>query len=281
MTGHSQARIVIGTLLGVWLLTLGTAVWQARRASLAESSLSAASKQIDNLRRAAAHTPAPVAPSGPSISTNPRDERAATAAREAQLRSLIADRDAQIETLQNQVNEARAESSRLRLRVNGFDEEQRKASDAANERYSAAVADWQSRLDSLNQQLETAQSAAEAARARTKAVEASLNKQTSDQAEAQTKFAEARRLLASLQDLNRRRETYLDSVLRRYRDVLSQLRTIGNLLDSSRDQNSSPVANAALARIESTITLAEDDMRQLSDVSHRAAQAEKRLSQLQ
>jgi chromosome segregation ATPase len=280
MMDHLRGRIAIGAILVAWLLTIGIGVWQAHRASVAENRAVVAERELSRLRQHLSQPAATNAPAEVSPSANPRDERAASARREAQSRGLVAGSEAEIATLESQLSDARAESIRQRQRAETLDEEQHKAAEAANARYATAQADWQTRLDSLTQQLETAHAAAEAARGRAAALEANLAKQTTDQSATQAKLAEARRLLASLEDLNRRRSTYIDSLQRRYRDVLGQLHAIGNVLDASRDRNSSVVSDAALARIENTITLAEDDMRQLGDVNGRAAQAEKRLSQL-
>lgn len=275
-----RARIAMGALLAAWLLTTGIAFWQARRASLAEERSQAAARELARLRGQAPQAAVPSETAEPAAAGSARGERSGSARRDTELGGLVARREAEIETLQSELSEARAETNRLRLRVDAFDEDLRKSADAANTRYATAQAEWQSRLESLTEQVETAQSAAEVARARSTALEASLARQTADQTASQAKLVEARRLLTSLQDLNRRRNTYLDSVLRRYRDVLGQLRAIGNVMDASRDQNASVVSSSALARIESTISLAEDDLRQLSDVNSRAAQTEKQLSQM-
>ncbi len=280
MMKHVRARLPILILTAAWLATLVAVIWQTHQTSLARKQATAAEKALATARTPAAPAaPAPSQPAAPE-ETEHEAERA-TAQRDAKTRALLAQRDAEVLSLQQQLAEAHIEINRLNLRVNSFDEDQRKATEAANTRFNTAQADWQKRFDALTQQVQAAQAEADAARARAEAIQSDINKAAASQSANQAKLDQARRLLASLQDLNRRRTTYLDSLLHRYRDVLSQLHAIDNVLDSARDQNSSVISNAALARVESTISLAEDDMRQLSDLNSRAALTEKRLSQIQ
>ncbi len=280
MMKHVRARLPILILTAAWLATLVAVIWQTHQTSLARKQATAAEKALATARTPAAPAaPAPSQPAAPE-ETEHEAERAA-AQRDAKTRALLAQRDAEVLSLQQQLAEAHIEINRLNLRVNSFDEDQRKATEAANTRFNTAQADWQKRFDALTQQVQAAQAEADAARARAEAIQSDINKAAASQSANEAKLDQARRLLASLQDLNRRRTTYLDSLLHRYRDVLSQLHAIDNVLDSARDQNSSVISNAALARVESTISLAEDDMRQLSDLNSRAALTEKRLSQIQ
>jgi chromosome segregation ATPase len=280
MMEHVRARLPILILTAAWLATLVGVIWQTHQTSLARHQATAAEQALAAARARTA--PAAAAPSQPSAPEETgREVEPAFRSPDAKTRALLAQREAEILSLQQQLAEAHIEINRLNLRVNSFDEDQRKATEAANIRFNTAQADWQKRFDALTQQVQAAQAEAEAARARAEAIQSDINKQAAILAANQAKLDQARRLLSSLQDLNRRRNVYLDSLLRRYRDVLSQLHAIDNVLDSARDQNSSVISNAALARIESTISLAEDDMHQLSDLNGRAALTEKRLSQIQ
>ena len=280
MMKHVRARLPILLLTAAWLATLVAVIWQTHQTSLARHRATAAEQALATARvRTTPAAPAPSQPAAPE-ETEHEAERAASE-RDAKTRALLAQREAEVLSLQQQLAEAHIEINRLNLRVNSFDEDQRKATEAANTRFNTAQADWQKRFDALTHEVQTAQADADASRARAEAIQSDINKAAASQSANQAKLDQARRLLASLQDLNRRRTTYLDSLLHRYRDVLSQLHAIDNVLDSARDQNSSVISNAALARIESTISLAEDDMRQLSDLNGRAALTEKRLSQLQ
>jgi hypothetical protein len=49
------------------------------------------------------------------------------------------------------------------------------------------------------------------------------------------------------------------------------------MLDSSRDSNSSALSAAALTRIQNAVSLADDDLRQLSELNAQVRQLEKKL----
>ena len=70
--------------------------------------------------------------------------------------------------------------------------------------------------------------------------------------------------------------------MRRYRDITSQFRAMSGMLGSSRDSNtSSPFTDAALTRIQSAVTSADDDLRQLGELNAQARQLEKKLAKKQ
>jgi len=52
---------------------------------------------------------------------------------------------------------------------------------------------------------------------------------------------------------------------------------MSGMLDSSREPNSSPLSDAALTRIQNAVSLADDDLRQLSELNAQARQLEKKL----
>jgi hypothetical protein len=73
-----------------------------------------------------------------------------------------------------------------------------------------------------------------------------------------------------LQEIHRRREVYLVNILRRYKEVTDQYRSVSTA--------ESPLANSAdLARIQNTIALAEDDLRQLNSLNAQALRLQNKL----
>ncbi len=95
---------------------------------------------------------------------------------------------------------------------------------------------------------------------------------------ASARAAELGRVVADLQELDRRRDAYLTSIARRYHDITSQFRAMSGMLDSSRDPNASALSGAALTRIQNAISLADDDLRQLNELNAQARQLEKKLA---
>ncbi len=81
------------------------------------------------------------------------------------------------------------------------------------------------------------------------------------------KLAQIARLLRDLDEINRRRENYLTSMLRRYRDVTEQYRALSARLDNPPD----------MSRIQDSIALAEEDMRQLASLNAQASRLQQRI----
>jgi chromosome segregation ATPase len=77
-----------------------------------------------------------------------------------------------------------------------------------------------------------------------------------------------------LDEINRRREMYLTNILRRYRELAEQYRLMAQRLDSG---DLAPArAPGELSRIESTVSMAEEDLRQLTNLNAQAARLGKR-----
>jgi septation ring formation regulator EzrA len=90
------------------------------------------------------------------------------------------------------------------------------------------------------------------------------------------KSALAVRMLRDLEEINRRRETYLTSILRRYKEVTEQYRALATRLDSARD-NFTP-AGPELSRIQSAVAAAEEDLRQLANLNAQAARIQQKMA---
>jgi len=192
-------------------------------------------------------------------------------------RAALAEREATIEQLNRELSEAQADAARLQAQLLSSSDEREKALASANERYRKDQEDWQSQLYALKQELESAAADSQASRQRLADLEAANAKSRSENSEGSARAAEFRRVLASLQDVNRHRDAYLTSIIRRYRDITSQFRAMSGMLDSSRGPNSSAFSGAALTRIQNAVSLADDDLRQLNDLNAQARQLEEKL----
>jgi chromosome segregation ATPase len=203
---------------------------------------------------------------------------AASPAAVEDVRVALAQRDATIKQLDQQLSEVRDNVTQLQAQLLNASDERTEALASANQRFQEQEQDWQKRLDALQQELDVAQAACQAARQRLADLEAADAKLRSDNSRSSAHAAEVARTVASLRDLNRRRDVYLTSILRRYRDVTSQFRAMAGMLDSSRDQNSSAFSDAALTSIQNAISLAEDDLRQMDELNAQARKIENKLS---
>jgi len=90
-------------------------------------------------------------------------------------------------------------------------------------------------------------------------------------------------LLKQLQELHRRRESYLNTMVSRYRDITDRYRAYASVLENRRGPEGTPgagisIAGPELGQIQTTITLAEEDLRQLTSLSAQVAKLQKDLS---
>jgi chromosome segregation ATPase len=167
----------------------------------------------------------------------------------------------------------------------------------------AAVKELQSRVRDLEQSLEKAQletkglAAAEAELRETldrsqrlaRAIDAELKTKTERILQAETAERVARQeaaaakaqaariapVLRELEEINRRRENYISSVQRRYRELSDQLRAIAVRVETQRD---SPGAAAPdVSQIQLTVQSAEDDLRQIQTLNAQAQRAAGRI----
>ena len=102
------------------------------------------------------------------------------------------------------------------------------------------------------------------------------NKQLREENQAANeKIARVTQSVSQLEEINRRRDAYLTSILRRYRDVTDQYRALAARLENP-GEGSAPTGSE-LSRIQSAISMAEDDLRQLNGLN---AQADRLLRQI-
>jgi chromosome segregation ATPase len=191
----------------------------------------------------------------------------------------LANRNATIERLDRQLSDAQASIMNLQAELSNSNDEREKAVASANELLEKEKGDWQTQLGSLKQDLESAQADAQASRQRLVALEADNAKLNNTNNAASARSVDLARIIVQLQDLDSRRDALLTSILRRYRDITSQFRGMSGQLGSNRDSNTSnPFTDAALTRIQSAVSSADDDLRQLSELSAQARQLEKKLA---
>ena len=85
-----------------------------------------------------------------------------------------------------------------------------------------------------------------------------------------------------LQEIYRRRETSLNTLVRRYKEVTEQSRAFASVLENRRGQEGAPgavasIAGPELARIENSITMAEEELRELNALNAQALRIQKKL----
>jgi predicted nucleic acid-binding Zn-ribbon protein len=190
----------------------------------------------------------------------------------------IAQREAIIARLDHDLAESRANLVDLQTKLDAANDQIAKLQSGSDERLQKQQADSQAQIDDLQKKLDAAQSAADIARQRSAALETDNSQLRSDSTTMSARATDVAHIIANLQDLERRREGYLTNILRRYRDIGDEFHAMGAMLDSSHDGAMNACGGAALSRIESAVSSAEDDMRQVSELNARTQKLEKQLS---
>jgi chromosome segregation ATPase len=184
-----------------------------------------------------------------------------------------------IERLDRELAENRAAIASLQTQLSAANDQNARASTAAADRLQKQQADAQAQLDDLKKKLDEATSESEIARQRAATLEADNAKLKTDAAAIAARASDVSHIIAGLQDLERRREVYLTSILRRYRDITGEFRAMSGMLDTSHDPSSNACGGAVLSRIQNAVNSAEDDLRQMNELNARSQKLEKQLDQ--
>lgn len=151
--------------------------------------------------------------------------------------------------------------------------------EAAEERYQqgqTAEAALKEKVDDLGRQFAALQKAAEAKDARVAALEAAQRTLAVKAEETGRNGAKWRKLTDDLEDVARRREALVTNLATRYREASDTLRTLSLQLEN-RGAGAASGPND-LSRIQNAVTLAEEDLRQLRNLTTRARQLQKDLA---
>jgi len=196
------------------------------------------------------------------------------------LKAKIKKRDATIQQLTEKLNASQNSLAQLQQDLSASKEENQKAAQNSNQRYQALQTRLQNRIDKVQKELKSAQSSLQASRQRVASLQKTNDQLQSQNSKGSRRAAEQEHILNRLQDLDRRRESYLTSIANRYRNLTSQFRTMSGMMDSNRGRDSGGFSGQALDQIQNAISLADNDLQHLSELSAKAFQLEKRLAKL-
>jgi chromosome segregation ATPase len=188
-------------------------------------------------------------------------------------------KEAVIERLDRELAETRRTTASLQTQLSAAHDQEAKDLAGIAEQHQKQMADVQNEMDELKKKLDAAVAQSEIARQRATVLEADNTKLKADSAGASSRSAGVARTVAGLEDLDHRRDVYLTSLLRRYRDITGELQAMSSMLDTSHDPSSGACSGAALIRIQSAMNSTEDDMRQLGELNARAQKLEKQLAE--
>ena len=186
------------------------------------------------------------------------------------------DDSATIQLLRDALLEANRQNSELQVRVERL-EAAVAAARAEAVPLNAALADLREKLAASASTGESASRELKEKTERLSQTEAA-NRRLREEAAAQAQRSSGlARAVAELEDLDRRRENVLASVLRRYREVSEQYRALAGTPDARRPIDASAVRVADFSRINESLNMAEDDLRQLRALDAQAQSAHRRL----
>lgn len=193
-------------------------------------------------------------------------------------KALIAQRDNTIQQLNGELSAAQANVTQLQEKLTAMKDQSEESIASASQHYQEQEAELQARLDKLQKELSSAQADLQNSRQRIDSLQKLNDQLSAANNQGSTRTAEREHILDSLQDLDRRRETYLTSLADRYRNLTSQFRTMSGMMNSNRGQDSNAFSGPALDMIQNAITLADNDLQHLTELNAKAFRLEKQLS---
>ncbi|MDZ4802096.1 MAG: hypothetical protein SGI92_28400, partial [Bryobacteraceae bacterium] len=193
--------------------------------------------QVEQLRSQA--TTSTTTPSLPDSPPAPAVRGRAPRAGGAKPSAVAADETATVQQLRDTLMSAQGTIDELQARATELQTQLDKARQD-EKRLAAAEASWKEELASANQQAEGAR--AELARRNEQLVraEAANKKFREDTSTGSGKAAQLAQLTKELQELYRRREGFMATILGRYRDITEQYRALANLFDNRRGAEGTP-----------------------------------------
>jgi DNA repair exonuclease SbcCD ATPase subunit len=212
----------------------------------------------------------------PAAESPALEPAAPAASRPPEARPAPPDQAALLERLKNDLAEANSALAQFEIRL----EEQRLEAQRLsvdNKRLSASETDLNDSLASANRLISALQNEMKSRNDRVIQLEVANRKLREQNLADAGKLSQLGQFSTELQELQRRRETLLSAILRRYRDVTDQYRALTAALEN-RSHEGAALPGADLSRIQNAIALAEDDLRQLNTLNAQAVRLEKKLA---
>lgn len=263
-----RLQIAVICSLGVALGVVGAVVFhQHRKISGLQQQRDAALQSLQESREALHRSQLRVAA---ALRERPKPENGDKA--------VIAKRDANIQKLTSELKDAKASITQLQTSLSASSDENNKALKASEQHFKQMKTELQGRLDQLRKQLSSTQADLQNSRSRIAALQKQNDHLSAANNAGSTRTAEREHILTRLQDIDRRRESYLTTIADRYRNLTNQFRTMSGMMDSNRSHDSSAFSGPALDMIQNAISLSDNDLQHLNDLNAKAYRLEKQLS---
>ncbi len=242
---------------------------QSRRLSEQET----VNRQLSAQLRSGSNNQPPAAPAQPSPSASARvgsgrGLQAPLPANPSQdevrsLNNTLADANTAIQTLQTRIAELESQLEKVT---------------AESKQSAAAEAELKQNLTDAGHTVESLRTEMNSQSRRLSELEAANQKLRETTSKNAQTSAQILQVASELQDVNRRRELYVSSILRRYKDLTEQYRALSASLDSRREHQA-PLGTAELGGIQNTIAMSEEDLRQINALTVQASRIQKKIPQ--
>jgi uncharacterized protein YoxC len=176
--------------------------------------------------------------------------------------------------LRDNLREANSTIAELEMRI-GTLEEKLRTTATENQRLSAEEQELRERVDSTVRLVGAVQTELKSRDQRLLQLELANRNLRESSASASERAARAAQAVGEVEEIGRRRETYLANILRRFRELTDQYRAVASRLDNPRE-NSAP-APGELSRIQTAVSMAEEDLKQITSLNAQAARAQAKL----
>lgn len=183
---------------------------------------------------------------------------------------------AEVQELGARLSESNAAIARMQARVSELETQVLNLS-ADRSRLSSTGAAAQDRADDLDRKLQAAAGDKSAREKRIRDLEAEVARLRTQSSADDQKGAEIAGITRELRELSQRQQVYLGNIMRRYREVTELLRTLPSPGDPARENGGS---GPELARIQTAISMADEDLRQLTDLNVRLSRMQKQIAQI-
>lgn len=202
------------------------------------------------------------------LKATPAKTSAAAVVDVAELGRMLAERSRQLEVSQGAHAELARQLRELDTKFDGVTQEAAKL--------KAADAEVREQLALAQKEADAAKTAAQGRLAAFRELESANQQLRRQLGEATQSNGRRKQTITDLDDIGRRRESYLNNILGRYREATELFRAMSLRLDNPRD-GGSPLNND-LSRIQQAIQLADEDLRQLRMLNAQVARLQKDLN---
>jgi chromosome segregation ATPase len=258
---------VAGAALGAVLLA--ALIWSGTKMAEKDRRISALESELATARRAAERARTPVVSAPPVALPRPAPP-VQTIVKEETPPAV----SAEVQELGAKLGEANAAMARLQARVSELETQVLNLS-ADRGRLTAVANEAQSRISELDQRLDAAADERSAREKRVRDLEAEVARLRALGAQSERKGSQVAEMTKELQDLSRQQQAYLANILRRYREVTDLMRTLPSTSDMTRGGGGN---GPEVARIQTAIAMADEDLRQLNELNVRLGRVQKEIA---